>query len=147
MLTKRNRVYIEDYLLSRERKVSSGIMCNFPTWFASRLSWDPISVTTVSLGCALSLQCRGTRPLDVLAWNIGTIMAPPYLTILFLSVKNAVDQKQILTFMVKLLLTRVPRQLNAETIVLNKWCYDSGYPDAKEWSWTLTLNHIKIKSK
>lgn len=59
-------------------------------------------------------------------------MAPPYLTILFLSVKNAVDQKQILTFMVKLLLTRVPRQLNAETIVLNKWCYDSGYPDAKE---------------
>ena len=48
--------------------------------------------------------------------------------------------------MVKWLLTGVPRPFNgARTVFSTNGAEKTGYPDAKEWSWTLT--YTKINSK
>lgn len=51
-------------------------------------------------------------------------------------------QKEIYTFLVDWFSTGKLRQLNGETTVFNKWCWDNGYSHPKEWNWTLTSRHI-----
>lgn len=66
-----------------------------------------------------------------------------------LSVKNAVDQKQTLTFTVNLLSTRVPSQSNGEKkSPLKKRCWDKRISTRKRVKLDLYLvPYIKIKSK
>ena len=94
--------------------------------------------------CPFSAEWRGKRPLGVLGWNIGTIVSLPYLTILFCQLKMLWTRNKLSHLWSIYFQQGCQDHSMGERIVfLINAAVTSGYPHAKEWSWTLTLYHIQ----